>query len=307
MSNGLRMISGLMHKMVMRTRTEELIVSLRKKSFFIRKLIPVKLRNKFTSLGKLLPPSTSYSKVDCYPVSRDNTNFIINRSDYVQWRLFYGVRDNALREAKKYLKDDCIILDIGASFGAFSLRLATHANQQSISKVQIHAFEPNLDLIECYEKNLVLNPAASKFIQLHSFGLGNENGERSFNNNSINTGAGRIAKVGAPGDRKVKIQKLDEFIQHLNPNKIAFIKLIAAGFEPEVIKGGWNTIVKYRPPIFFEVTRVWWEDNNSTISAILDDLASLGYQFMIEHHNELLPYEAVKYSSRTQFNLLAKI
>ena len=83
--------------------------------------------------------------------------------------------------------------------------------------------------------------------------------------------------------------------------------MIVEGFEPEVFKGGWNTISKYKPPIFFEVTPRWWKENNSTVEEVLDKLRALGYHFMIEHHNEMLPYEPSKFAARTQFNLLATI
>ncbi|HEU5290846.1 MAG TPA: FkbM family methyltransferase, partial [Cyclobacteriaceae bacterium] len=91
------------------------------------------------------------------------------------------------------------------------------------------------------------------------------------------------------------------------PSKIAFIKLIVEGFEPEVFKGGWNTISQYKPPVFFEVTEKWWKENNSTIEEVLDKLRGLGYRFVIEHYNEMLPYKPSAYTARTQFNLMATV
>jgi FkbM family methyltransferase len=197
------------------------------------------------------------------------------------------------------------VLDIGGSFGAFSLRLATYAKNKGIP-VQIHAFEPNPVVFENYKTNLELNPDITKYIHLHPTGLGNEKGERSFEYTQSNTGAGRVIQNGQ-GNLKVSIQRLDDFMSAINSPNIAFIKLIAEGFEPEVFKGGWNTITKYKPPIFFEVTEKWWKENGSTIEEVLNKLRVLGYHFMIEHYNEMLPYDLLKFSSRTQFNLMATV
>ena len=292
---------------VIHTKAEEIFVYLRRASNTFRKIVPVKLRNKFPSIGRFIPASASYPKDDNYLLTRDNTHFRINRSDYVQWRVFYGVRDNALAAAKKYITKESIVLDIGANFGAFSLKLASFCKENNYPSIQVHAFEPNPVVFENYQSNLELNPELKSIIRLHPVGLGHETGARSFRYENINTGAGRVVPDSAMAQLKIKIQKLDDFVGELNPTNIAFIKLIVEGFEPEVFKGGWNTIQKYRPPIFFEVTEAWWKENDSTMEDVLDNLRKLGYRFEIEHYNEMLPYEPQKYAFRTQFNLLATI
>lgn len=300
-------ISQFIQRRVIHTKAEEFFVYLRRSTNRIRKFIPITLRNKFPSIGRFIPTSSSYPKDDCYFLTRDNTHFKLNRSDYVQWRVFYGVRDNALAAAKKYVTSDCTVLDIGANFGAFSLKLATFCKENNFKSLQIHAFEPNPIVVENYQINLALNPELTGIIQLHHMGLGNEASERPFHYENLNTGAGRIVREGIKSQLKIKIQKLDDFVHDLNLKNITFIKLIVEGFEPEVLKGGWNTIKKYKPVIFFEVTASWWGENNSTIKEVLDKLSALGYHFEIEHHNEMLPYHPEMYSFRTQFNLLATI
>jgi FkbM family methyltransferase len=300
-------VAQFIRKAVINAGAEEFFVRLRRKSNVIRNAIPVGLRNKFPSVGRFIPNASDYPATDSYRLTRDHTHFQINRSDYVQWRLFYGVRDNALLEAKKHLRDGGIVLDIGANIGAFSLRLASHIFQQSITSVQIHAFEPNPVVAKHYVDNLSLNPAIQNIVRLHPIGLGNKKGERSIAYENSNTGAGRITEQQASHRANIQIERLDDWVEVLKPAKIAFIKLIVEGFEPEVFNGGWKTISKYKPPIFFEVTECWWEENNSTIEEVLVKLRALGYRFMIEHHNEMLPYEPSRYASRTQFNLLATI
>jgi FkbM family methyltransferase len=300
-------ITKAIHEWVMKTKSEELLVRLRQIQNRIRAFIPVKLRSSFTSVGRFIPQSSEYPKDDYCRLVRDNTVFEINRSDYVQWRLFYRVRDNALKEAKKNLEPGCIVLDIGANFGAFSLRLANYISDQRYSDVDVHAFEPNPAVYYNYENNLKLNPKLSHIVRLHPFGLGDEIGERPFKYDTINTGAGRVLPMKADSETVVNIKRLDEFVRHLQPKKITFIKVIVEGFEPEVLKGGWETIKKFRPPIFLEVTRSWWAENGSATEDVLANLKQLGYQFMIEFDNEMIPYEPSKHASRFQYNLLGKI
>ena len=111
------------HRSVIKSNLEEFFITLRRRVNFIRRFIPISIRHKFGSVGKFIPQHESYPPNDSYLVTRDDTHFRINRSDYVQWRIFYGVRDNSLMLAKKLVKPNSIVLDIGANVGSFSLRL----------------------------------------------------------------------------------------------------------------------------------------------------------------------------------------
>jgi FkbM family methyltransferase len=280
----------------------EAIVRLRRILGLVRKIIPVKFRHKFPSIGRFVPHSSRFSSADRYYLKRDETKFIINRSDYVQWRIFYGVRDNALLSAKKYLNRNGLVLDIGASVGAFSLKLAMHMFKNQVDNITVHAFEPNPTVMELLERNLSLNPELKPVIQVQNFGFGNESGMKAFRFNFNNTGAGRVVPEG---QLKIEIKKLDDFVNEIRPVNIAFIKLIVEGFEPEVIKGGWQTIQKYTPPIFLEVTPTWWQENHATVLDVLNPLKELGYTFLIERYNELVPLIPNRDLPGYQFNLLA--
>ena len=298
-------MNKIIHNAVIRLGIEEFFVRLRRKASFMRRFVPVSIRHKFVSVGRFVPHSSSFPKDDSYLLTRDDTTFRINRSDYVQWRIFYGVRDNALKLAKKTLESDSVVLDIGANCGAFSLKLATYAAQKNFKRLEIHAFEPNPLIFENYLHNLSLNSSADDFVRVHPIGFGNESGQMSFHYPETNTGVGRVSKGSSDATLKVDIQRLDDFVRQLNPRKISFIKLIVEGYEPEVFKGGFNTIEKYKPPIFFEVTREWYEENNSSVGEVLRMLGDLGYHFKGEYYNEMIPFDAVRFRELYQYNLLA--
>jgi hypothetical protein len=140
-------------------------------------------------------------------------------------------------------------------------------------------------------------------VHLHPIGFGSETGEKLFNVPEVNSGVGKISN--GDGQFKVNIQRLDDFVQKLNPSRIAFIKLIVEGFEPEVFKGGWNTIIKYKPPIFFEATDEWYQENNSSVESVVRSLAEMGYKFMGEYYNEMIPYDEKKFRDKYQYNVFA--
>ena len=298
-------MNKIIHNAVIRLGIEEFFVSLRRKASFIRRFVPVSIRHKFVSVGRFVPHSSSFPKDDSYLLTRDDTTFRINRSDYVQWRIFYGVRDNALKLAKETLESDSVVLDIGANCGAFSLKLATYAAQRNFKRLEIHAFEPNPVIFENYINNLSLNSPAQDFVRVHPIGFGNEQGQLSFQYPETNTGVGRVSQGNSDATLKVDIQRLDDFVEQLNPQKISFIKLIVEGYEPEVFKGGFNTLKKYKPPVFFEVTKDWYEENNSSVEKVLGMLRDLGYHFKGEYYNEMIPYDPLKFRALYQYNLLA--
>ena len=295
------------HQTVIKSNLEEFFITLRNRVNFIRRFIPLSIRHKFVSVGKFIPQSESYPLNDSYLVTRDETRFRINRSDYVQWRIFYGIRDNSLMWAKKLVMPDSIVLDIGANVGSFSLRLASHILNKNISDVCVHTFEPNPAIVRNLHENLALNPGIANIVKIHPIGLGNEKGKLPFRYDNSNSGAGRIVTNEEGETIFIEIDRVDDFVNTINPHNISFIKMIVEGFEPHVFKGAAKTIEKYKPPIFFEVTPHWYAENGSALSEILNQLNELGYSYYGELHNEMIPYDPVRFDELIQFNLLAVV
>lgn len=293
------------HQSVIKSNLEEFFITLRRRVNFIRRLIPKSIRHKFGSVGRFIPQHESYPPNDSYLITRDDAHFRINRSDYVQWRIFYGVRDNSLMSAQKLVTPNSIVLDIGANVGSFSLRLAAHILKKNISNVCVHTFEPNPAIVRNLRENLALNPGILNIVKIHPVGLGNEKGKLPFRYDSSNSGAGRIVS-GKQGETSfIEIDRVDDFVKTINPYNVSFIKMIVEGFEPHVFKGAAQTIEKYKPPIFFEVTPHWYTENGSSLAEILIQLNELGYLYYGELHNEMIPYDPSRFNELEQFNLFA--
>jgi FkbM family methyltransferase len=291
---------NLVQRIAFRTRTEKVLVRLRQLLQILRPLVPEFLRQ---NLRRAVPGAAWYPKNDRYPIVRGNVRFLINRSDYVQWRMFYGIKDVALEQAKLFATDNSVALDVGASFGAFSLCLAGHIHKKELINCHVHAFEPNPEVFRLLQKNLELNQHLNSLVRTHNFGLAETENEGPFAYSELNTGAGRVAHQSS--GLRVKVRALDEFVKHIQPARISFIKMIAGGYEPKIIHGAWQTINQYKPPIFLEVTEKWWDENHFRVDDVLAELREIGYTFRIQEGNKMVAPDPRIIAKKEQYYLLA--
>ena len=296
---GLSLVN-LVREIALRTKTERLLVGLRKSLQILRPIVPEFVRRK---VRVAIPGAAQYPKQDRYEISRAHARFIINRSDYVQWRMFYGVKDVALEQAKAVVTEHSIALDIGASFGAFSLCLADHIHEKQIANCHVYAFEPNPEVFHLFQNNLSLNQHLASLVTVNNFGLGELQTDVPFAFTESNTGAGRVTDQSL--QLLVKIKSLDEFLRTVRPAKVSFIKLIAGSYEPKIIRGAWQTITKDKPAIFLEVTENWWKEHNFSIKEVLAELHKIGYTFKIQNQNKMAPFDHRILPDKNQYYLLA--
>lgn len=103
----MKIYTRLVHSIVRFFRIENLCISLgRKKSFFL----------------KALPLSSEYECGTFVTIKRNDVFFKVDRADYMQWYLYADLPDISWKKALVELKSNCVVLDIGANCGQFSLR-----------------------------------------------------------------------------------------------------------------------------------------------------------------------------------------
>jgi FkbM family methyltransferase len=161
---------------------------------------------------------------------------------------FYFIVGKDQYHARDYLKNDSIVIDVGANHGLFSLLAASLS-----SKGRIYAFEPVTEAFSHLQKN-VEDILSITTIQA---ALGNVNGNNKvfFDRNNLanstlmNTGIYRDHKEIFNGFEEIKVYKLDSFVKHNEISKISFIKIDAEGSELEILKGAKECIKKFKPVI----------------------------------------------------------
>jgi len=143
------------------------------------------------------------------------------------------------------------VLDVGANVGTHSLAFARHFRQ-------VHAFEPNPNLWEHFERNIALNNLRN--LQLHKVGLGDGNAELPFYlTDRKNYGLGTFSRIEQYDLPLKEVGRLtvvsgDGYIKSAHIGPIDAIKIDVQGFELEVVRGLADVLEKDRPFVWLEVS-----------------------------------------------------
>ena len=180
-----------------------------------------------------------------------------------------------LKKIDNYLKDNSVILDIGANVGNHSLYWAKVRNAH-----KIYAFEPFKETFEILEKNVELNDLDG-VIRTYNYGLSNESCTTDV---TVfvpqNVGGTTFEKKSTGTYTFFPLDKM--IIKH----KIDFIKIDVEGHEIEVLEGAIDTISKNKPTIAIESFH-----NKNKVDSIL---LPLGYKLIeVFRENEDYLYQYV--------------
>ncbi len=136
------------------------------------------------------------------------------------------------------------VLDIGANIGNHAL---------FFSKVfrQVHAFEPNPEVIARLKRNVARNAAAN--IQVHEIGLSDRNDRLPFVlEDKTNAGKGCFVETAADGAAFLSVRVGDEIVEQHGIGDIDLIKLDVEGHELHALRGLAKTIATHQPCVVFE-------------------------------------------------------
>lgn len=150
-----------------------------------------------------------------------------------------------IQKALSYLKDDSVILDIGANIGVWSINLATKQRK-------IYSFEPFKSSYMALCGNIFLNKLEANITPYNIALTDDININYEFKlDEECNIGGVRLIKKEKDTINPFNDIKLST-IDMLNLEKLDLIKLDVEGHELKVLKGGIETIKKCKPIIFFE-------------------------------------------------------
>lgn len=127
-------------------------------------------------------------------------------------------------------------IDIGSNLGIWTRVMAR-------CFAQISCFEPNPECHEAFFKNQESNNIC--LVQLYPVALGNSNDPVWINTQLKSTA---FTRVDNNGNFAVKQRTLDSF----GFEEVDFIKIDVEGWEHNVIKGGIETITKWKPVVIIE-------------------------------------------------------
>ncbi len=170
---------------------------------------------------------------------------------------------------QKYIPVGGVVVDVGACLGDHTVSYSEMVGPDGC----VHAFEPNPAACECLTHNM----QSRLNVIVHIYALGAKTGwgeilKHNEKSEAYNLGATQIAMRNS-GD--VLISTLDR--ESDKWSRLDFIKIDAEGFEPDIIRGGIETIKRFHPVILVEVNRPILKKRGKKPSDILGPLIDLGY------------------------------
>ena len=162
-----------------------------------------------------------------------------------------------------------VFLDIGANIGNHSIYF-----QDFFEK--IYSIEASKDTFEI----LKFNTKNFKNIEALNIGASSKLSTLRFRNNKSNIGASRIVGDNSTYDFEIKVNKLDNIINH--KKKIKLIKIDVEGHESHVLKGAMNIIKQNYPVIVFEQEAKEIKNGSTDVVNILKEI---GYKDFFAIHN----------------------
>lgn len=191
---------------------------------------------------------------------------------------------------RKHCKQGDVVIDIGAHMGVFSFFLAKQVGAAG----KVFSFEPAPLTYSILSETIRFNHLES-IVNARQEAVSDENKQLEFyiyNNSRISSGNSLSPRnpAGTPHAVKVNTITLDDFFKEKDLSaKVAFIKIDAEGAELEILKGGKETILRYKPYITLEVHPRVFMDKMTVMKEIFDTATSYGYR--IESSEKIMPWD----------------
>lgn len=183
--------------------------------------------------------------------------------------------------------EDFFFLDIGCNFGSYSFVC------KEITGSKCYSFDPIKRICDVLQKNIELHNLEDR-IKVFNLGLSDTICEKEMKiplEKRIGSGLSSICdkplRFNKFSTEKVKITTIDKVLESENIEKIDFIKIDTEGWEYYILKGGLETIKKYKPIIQIEL----WEQNlkqsNVTKKDLYKLLDDMNYFYKFISHEDL--------------------
>jgi FkbM family methyltransferase len=150
---------------------------------------------------------------------------------------------------RSLLEEGDIFMDIGANYGLLTVSCADILRDRG----EIHAFEPNPEVIDILKKNLTVNKINNVFI--HAVGLSDRDGTAEMHVNLDNLGASSLSRGEAECKVSIPIKNSATILSEILENKQNpyLIKIDVEGHERVIINSAKQFLVSRKPKaIIFE-------------------------------------------------------
>lgn len=213
----------------------------------------------------------------------DGVTFQLDLSEVIDVAVKLGRFEPEVVEAiKSHTRAGDIVLDIGANAGFHALAFA----KQTYPAGKVYAFEPTNHAYVRLRENIRLNPRLN--VEPLQVALSDQN----LPSQTVDfRSSWRTDGIVERRLSTVSFLKLDDWIRDKDIISLSIMKIDVDGYEYPVIRGGLQTIVRFRPTIFIEVG-LWHFDDPRGDPMYL--LGSIGYRFWDAKSKQQFSHEALK-------------
>lgn len=196
-------------------------------------------------------------------------------SSIIEWQVFFkGYYDYSMVKALRLLlRSGNYAVDVGANVGAYTLIMANSVADGG----RVAAFEPNPEVYKRLLANLDLNRLSGR-VETYPIALSSQPGTARLHLPSAESrhrGIASLVKYSHLQESTidVPVRTLESVIG--NWGRCDLIKIDTDGNDYEVLRGGLNVIMRFRPNLIFEYSAVSWPEpieRCQAVHALLDEL-----------------------------------
>jgi FkbM family methyltransferase len=225
-------------------------------------------------ITKFIPMPYLFPTPSWRVVKRHGLSLSLDISDFVDWYVYFDLKDDALNCLLAQVGDQDHIIDIGTNIGYVSLRCSQKARHGKVT-----GFEPSAYNFNKAINNLALNPFIQN-LSVNRIALGSSQGELNLKSGGEhNRGMSSITiETDSSSIESVPVRRLDDWFRENGERKVNLIKLDVEGFEMEVLKGAEWVIANHRPRLFIEVDKAYLTKFGATPESLYGWLRKFNYR-----------------------------
>jgi len=174
------------------------------------------------------------------------------------------------------------VLDVGANRGYYTKFFSHKVGRNG----RVCAFEPVPESAD----TLRVQCSHRRNVDIFQLALSDEAGRRKIfvpgddlqQASLVRQAGGSWRKCDRVFEHEIEVVTLDSWVAQQGLNRVDFIKLDVEGAEYKVLRGGEETIKRFRPLIYMEVCRDWVKGFGFELSDLVRELAKLGYTYVYQ-------------------------
>lgn len=224
-------------------------------------------------LGKLVPSNYLYAINSMRSFRHEGITMELDIHDYVAHYLYFGFKDEGLEGLFEMANKGDTVVDVGTNFGFTMSKLALKVGDTG----KVYGFEPDKINFQICIETIALNSLTNLVVE--NVGLGSRKGNFVLVEETLsNRGRNRIATT-ASGLKSsiINVNTLDDWSINNKVGQVDLIKIDVEGYELNVLQGGRNVLMQFRPKLFIELDDENLRAQGQSAAELIKFLEELNY------------------------------